>query len=158
MPTVRRLVASDRYDVVTLIATGLLDEPDPTAPSDETAAADFRALNAELDRHLAGDSDIYFAVATDDTGILGVAATSQSFMARPGVWEIGWQVVRSDRRRQGLGIALLRAVEAFARDQGAEILLLSSGEPDHHRQAGYRVVARSLSEIVLVKSVGSWLE
>jgi GNAT superfamily N-acetyltransferase len=153
MIAIRPLTAGDRTAAFELIATALLDEPDPASPSDETAAADFANLNADLDRHLAGDASILFLVATDGAAIVGVAATSASFLARPGVWELGWQVVRPDCRRRGLGSALLRHAADYARDHGASIMLLSSGEPGHHRQAGYRIVVQSENETVMARTL-----
>ncbi len=152
-PDIRPLAGHERAAVFALICTDLLDEPDPTTPSDDVAAADVRALNAELDRHLAGDPALHFVVAVEDAEIIGAAAVTESFLARPGVWEFGWQVVRGDRRGHGIGRALLCHAEAYARDQGAEIILLSSGQPAHHQRAGYRIVAESDNEIIMVKTL-----
>ncbi len=150
---IRPLTAWDRASAVQLIGTDLLDEPDPATPGDETAAADFAALAVALDRHLAGDAASYFAVALERGSLIGVIATAASFLARPGVWELGWQVVRDEFRRQGLGTALVRHAEAYARNHGAEIMLLSSGEPEHHQQAGYRIVAKSENETVMAREL-----
>jgi predicted N-acetyltransferase YhbS len=63
-------------------------------------------------------------------------------------------VVRGDVRRRGVGTALIRHAEAYARHRGAEILLLSSGEPEHHQRVGYRVVVASGNETVMARVVG----
>ena len=150
----RSLSAFDRTAVFALICTDLLGEQDPNTPSDDIAASDFRALNTELDRSLAGSLTTHFIVALADAAIVGVVAVTESFMARPGVWELGWQVVRADYQQQGIGLALLHHAERYARDHGAEVVTLSSGEPEHHRRAGYRIVVESENETVMARTLG----
>ncbi|CAK0745756.1 hypothetical protein CCP1ISM_2180001 [Azospirillaceae bacterium] len=148
---IRALTARERTAAFRLICTELLDEADPTVPSDAVAAADFVALNQDLDRFCAGDPAIHFVAAVAGESLVGVAAAAVSFLARPGVWEAGWQAVREYQRRQGIGSALLRHLEAYARAHQGSLMLLSSGNPEYHQRAGYRIVAEGDGDLVMAK-------
>lgn len=63
------------------------------------------------------------AVALDDTGPTGVALLSHPWTegsAAAGVPTMSWLAVRAERRRQGIGTLLLRAVASHLEDLGVE--------------------------------------
>jgi GNAT superfamily N-acetyltransferase len=115
----------------------LLDGLDDAAFSAVAASLTPDALHAELGSAVA-------LVITDSTGrVLGLGAIDGA--------ELKWLYVLPPRQRQGLGTALLEALEIRARDAGWERLLLeaSPGAAGFFRALGYAgedVVVRRAGE------------
>ena len=122
MIEIRPLTTNDRTEAFSLICRDLLDETDPTTPSDETAAADFRRINAAIDRHIADDSEMYWPVAIENGNIIGVCMIAMSHMADD-IWELGNLVVAYSYRKNGIGSNLLKHCEKYAASHGCELVL-----------------------------------
>lgn len=67
-------------------------------------------------------------IAVDDDGTALGWVAGQHDYAR--VWELHPLVVRSDRRREGIGRALVAALEARVRERGALTLMLGTDDED----------------------------
>jgi GNAT superfamily N-acetyltransferase len=76
-------------------------------------------------------------VAVDDGAVVGFLTFVPRFDESA---EITWMAVRGDRRRRGIGHALIAALEEVVRDEGRRYLALltvSPHDPDPERPDGY---------------------
>lgn len=83
--------------------------------------------------------DYYTFVACDNNKVIGYIGTArQYFWEQDGTFfKIQALVVKQEYRKMGVGAALLQHVEKLAREQGASLLLLNSGNRPE-REAAHR--------------------
>jgi len=100
-----------------------------------------------FDGHLGGDGSIWLTCLTDE-GVAGFCFAVPEKLT-DGTWNMLAIAVHGDRQGQGLGGALVAALEASLRDTGQRILIAdTSGTPNYaatrafYRKQGYAEEAR----------------
>lgn len=129
---IREATAADLTQLVALLQQVSLDKPreDPGPPLPEAYQRAFREVDADPRQHL--------LVAEVDGRIVGtvvlIIVPNLSYQGRP--WaELENMVVDESHRGRGIGEALVRRAESFARDAGCYKLTLTSSKrrTDAHR-------------------------
>ena len=140
MPLVRPATEADAASMSVLFAQ--FEHPTPAEP-----------IPARLTRLLSHDGQAL--VASDDTGLLGIATTQI-------VWSLVEDapralltalVVRDDTRGRGVGRALVTAVEHWARERGAERVVVTTALRRAGAHAFYERVGFEFTGRRYVKSI-----
>ncbi|WP_141399189.1 GNAT family N-acetyltransferase [Curtobacterium sp. 'Ferrero'] len=135
--TIAPYSSTDRAAVVSvMVGTGMF--------ADEDAAF----LEDVLDQHAGADGDgSRCLVARVDDAVVG-AALARAEEATDRVWDLTMIGVRPDRQRDGVGVALMRAVEAALADAARLVVVRTSstaqfaGARGFYDRLGYDEVAR----------------
>ena len=142
MPLVRPATEADAASMSVLFAQ--FEHPTPAEP-----------IPARLARLLSHDGQAL--VASDDTGLLGIATTQI-------VWSLVEDapralltalVVREDTRGRGVGRALVTAVEHWARERGAERVVVTTALRRAGAHAFYERLGFEFTGRRYVKSIAS---
>jgi|HubBroStandDraft_6_1064221.scaffolds.fasta_scaffold286789_2 GNAT superfamily N-acetyltransferase len=140
MPLVRPATEADAASMSVLFAQ--FEHPTPAEP-----------IPARLTRLLSHDGQAL--VASDDTGLLGIATTQI-------VWSLVEDapralltalVVRDDTRGRGVGRALVTAVEHWARERGAERVVVTTALRRAGAHAFYERIGFEFTGRRYVKSI-----
>ena len=94
------------------------------------------------------NSGYYALVAEDDSGVVGYISYGPTPLTE-GTWDLYWEAIAQERRRQGTGGALMKAAEEEIRKaQGRLALIETSSTPAYertisfHLRQGYEIIAR----------------
>ena len=141
-PGVRRAGAGDLDALASLFAE-LLAHHDALEPAFRVRAGARERLPQLLARQL-GDPDAAVFVCEEACSLVGFCGVRErrapAALVEASQVEIDYLAVRSDRRRRGVGRALVEAAGAWARSRGAERLLVRVAVRNPEGQAFWRAL------------------
>lgn len=120
---IRPMINEDRQEIVRIL------NHTPEFSRQEVKVAG-ELIDAFLEK--GASSDYHILVAVTDLKAVGYICYGETPLTE-GTWDIYWIAVSPERKRQGLGHALLEAAEEKIREAGGRLVLIETSSQDEYR-------------------------
>jgi GNAT superfamily N-acetyltransferase len=141
---IRRALTTDRSFVLRAARRLASFDPPPGRPAEEIIAGEVRTLEAFFAAPPAGSALLIAESETGDNLGFVYLERLQDYFTLEGHGHVGILVVAEEAEGKGIGSALMRAAEAWAREQGYRKLTLTVFEANQKARALYEISAMPL--------------